>query len=347
MKNISFLHAVASAYVESGEDLSDYCFVFPNKRSGTFFLRELSRCVKTGPMLAPQVMAVGDFMQRISGRDVASRIELLFRLFSVYRDFKRGHVSTQSDASEQDGASGPNLMTDNDILEFDRFAPWGETVLSDFNEIDQHDAEAESLLRNVVDLREIQASFLSDDQLDALERFLGYRPSAADAEGFWKSVLPSGEQEVQDTTVLKDKFLELWTMLPELYESLRQNLELDKLATSGGAFRLAKDFVLEHGAQSLPWKRVVAVGFNMLSGSEMKLFSELASATAVDGRAYAEFFWDATGPVLSGPDMSHNVAATTLRRYRKLFPSPRWAEPYLQACSKSDMPANVTVAAIP
>lgn len=54
MKNISFLHAVASAYVESGEDLSDYCFVFPNKRSGTFFLRELSRCVKTGPMLAPQ-----------------------------------------------------------------------------------------------------------------------------------------------------------------------------------------------------------------------------------------------------------------------------------------------------
>ncbi len=347
MKNISFLHAVASAYVESGEDLSDYCFVFPNKRSGTFFLRELSRCVKTGPMLAPQVMAVGDFMQRISGRDVASRIELLFRLFSVYRDFKRGHVSTQSDASEQDGASGPNLMTDNDILEFDRFAPWGETVLSDFNEIDQHDAEAESLLRNVVDLREIQASFLSDDQLDALERFLGYRPSAADAEGFWKSVLPSGEQEVQDTTVLKDKFLELWTMLPELYESLRQNLELDKLATSGGAFRLAKDFVLEHGAQSLPWKRVVAVGFNMLSGSEMKLFSELASATAVDGRAYAEFFWDATGPVLSGPDMSHNVAATTLRRYRKLFPSPRWAEPYLQACSKSDMPANVTVAASP
>ena len=74
MKNISFLHAVASAYVESGEDLSDYCFVFPNKRSGTFFLRELSRCAKSGPMLAPQVLAVGDFMQRISGRDVASRI---------------------------------------------------------------------------------------------------------------------------------------------------------------------------------------------------------------------------------------------------------------------------------
>lgn len=334
MKTASFLHAVASAYIGSGEDLSDYCFVFPNKRSGTFFLRELSRCASPHPMLSPCVLNVADFMQRISGREVASRIELLFRLFSVYRDFKHGISSS---------------FSDDDLLEFDRFAPWGEIVLADFNEIDQNDADAEALLRNVVDLRDIQASFLSDDQIDAIERFLGYRPSAADAEGFWKSVLPSADagEDKQDMSVIKNKFLELWTILPELYEALRRNLEADGLATTGGVFRMAKDFVLGHGAEALPWRRVVFVGFNLLSGSESKLFSELASTQCDDGRAYAEFFWDATGPVLSGEAGSHNMAATTLRRYRKLFPTPDWAAVYMESCAKPDMPANVTVAASP
>lgn len=32
-----FLEAVARAYSSHYADLSDFCFIFPNKRSGTFF----------------------------------------------------------------------------------------------------------------------------------------------------------------------------------------------------------------------------------------------------------------------------------------------------------------------
>lgn len=342
MKCVSFLHAVASAYVDCNDDLSDYCFVFPNKRSGTFFVRELSRCAGQRTMLAPQVLDVADFMQRLSGREVASRIELLFRLFSVYRETFRTDPAAAGDEEI--------TLSDNDILEFDRFAPWGEVVLSDFNEIDQHDADADALLQNVRDLRDIQSSFLTEDQIEALERFLGYRPSASDAEGFWKSVLPDadgGDDGEKGVTALKEKFLELWTMLPELYERLRDNLEKDGLVTSGGAFRLAKDRIAAHGTDGLGWKRVVVVGFNMLSGCEFKVFSELASIKDEEGRPYAEFFWDATGPVLAGEAGRHNVAATTLRRYMKLFPMPSWSEPYMSRCRVSAMPQTVAVAAAP
>ncbi len=38
----SFLDAVAQAYVGRHNDLSRFCFVFPNKRAGTFFLKSLA-----------------------------------------------------------------------------------------------------------------------------------------------------------------------------------------------------------------------------------------------------------------------------------------------------------------
>ena len=38
---LPFLKSVACAYAGRYADLSEFCFLFPNKRSGTFFLKYL------------------------------------------------------------------------------------------------------------------------------------------------------------------------------------------------------------------------------------------------------------------------------------------------------------------
>lgn len=331
MKPCSFLEGVARAYLSRYDDLSEFCFVFPNKRSGTFFIKALTENLDGHVMIAPEVLSVDDFMGRVSGLEIGSRIDLLFRLYNVYRALT---------------GKGKLLKGNRDLLDFDRFGPWGETVLSDFSEIDKYDADASALLRNVRDLRDIEANFLTPEQCDALERLLGRRPAMSDVEGFWKTVLPREGHENEDPTRLKERFVELWTLLPELYEGLHADLVAASLATPGGAYRSAMHRVLRSGAEAVPWRKVVVVGFNLLSTSEFRMFGEMRDILCGDSEPLADFLWDATGPVLAG-EGAVNVAAAQMRRYMRLFPMPEWATPYIDMARKDTLPESLTVAAAP
>lgn len=137
-ERVSFLGAVARAYVARYEEMSDFCFVFPNKRSGSFFLKNLSESLGKRSMLAPEVLDIGSFMGKVSGLETASRIDLLFRLYRVYSSLV-GKVSF--------------LKTEEDLLDFDRFAPWGEVIAGDFSEVEQYCVDAAALFANVRDYR--------------------------------------------------------------------------------------------------------------------------------------------------------------------------------------------------
>ena len=51
----------------------------------------------------------------------------------------------------------------------------------------------------------------------------------------------------------------------------------------------------------MPYKKVVAVGFNALSTSEMVMFSEMRDFDGYEGYdAFCDFFWDCTGPSVVG-----------------------------------------------
>lgn len=327
---ISFLSAVARAYVSTGEDLSEICFLFPNKRAGTFFLNALSAETGGRAIIAPQVMAMPELMARLSRREVTSRIDLLFRLYNVYCRLMN---------------SKPDLDSGKGLLNFDRFAPWGETVTTDFNEVDKYAADAAKLFQNVVDFRDISSNFLTDTQLDVIEEYFGYRPSAGEADRFWKTV-----EENYDKSAVKERFVELWRVLPQLYTDLKSDLEKDGLTMEGTSYLQAVENVeqmIDTDNFSLPWRRIVFVGFNRLSTTEAQLMKLLGSLEAEDGRRYAEFFWDATGPVLS-PDSDVSGAATaSIRRNIRKFPAPAWALPYLALSDVADMPKDITIDAAP
>ena len=90
-------------------------------------------------------------MQGISGFQYDDPINLVTKLFLVYREVKNNDES------------------------FDNFYFWGEVMLADFDQIDKYMVDAQSLFSNIKDIKDIEERFggLSPEQSEALSEYLG------------------------------------------------------------------------------------------------------------------------------------------------------------------------------
>ena len=320
---LQFLKSIAKAYTSRYADLSEFCFLFPNKRSGTFFLKYLKEESGRHLMLAPEIKTISEFVSDLSGRVIGSKLDLVFMLYQCYRDL-RGLPP-----AEEDGEKAAE--------DFDSFRSWGETVLSDFSEIDQYLADEDSIFKNVKDYREISANFLTEEQRAVMAEYFG-RTDLGDPSRFWRNF----DKEDENLSEVKRNFIHLWRIMSPLYEALKVKLEERGLATTGGAYRLAVENLQERGRDMLPYKKMIAVGFNALSTSEMTLFAEMRDFEGYDGcDSFCDFFWDATGPVLSE---GVNSASRFVKANIKAFPSPEWAAPSLALSDVKRLPRMRVVA---
>lgn len=320
-----FLESVARAYASRYADLSRFCFVFPGKRSSRFFLRDLRSALPRGRVaIAPETMTVSDFVVRISGRDLAPRLDLLFILYRCY---------CRMNPAASDGSPA---------VSFDSFRSWGETVLNDFDEVDLYKVDPDEIFRNIKDFRDIATDFLTEEQRNVMEEYFGHNPSPDDVGRFWKNFHPGPGGEL---THVKRRFIQLWESLAPLYHGLDNELESMGMATVGGAYRLALSRLEEEGTDLLPWKKIVFVGFNALSVVEHDIFSLLRDTPSPDGEeSLADFYWDATGPVLSSPG---NSASRFVHANARDFPSPEWSRDFLLASERDSMPETLRVVAAP
>lgn len=155
---IPFLYNVAQSYFKQyGSSVSRFTFVFPNRRAGLFFQKYLSEIAKK-PIFSPEICTISDLFQRLSGLNVADRIEQLFILYDGYKKASRTAET------------------------FDEFLFWGEMLLNDFDDVDKYMADAHQLFTNIQDIKEIDANFsyLTEDQIEAIRRF-------------WSSFIPVGD----------------------------------------------------------------------------------------------------------------------------------------------------------
>lgn len=320
---IPFLKSIARGYASRYPDLSEICFLFPNKRSGTFFLKYLKEESARHLVLAPEVKTITELVSDLSGRVVGSRLDLIFTLYQSYRELR--------------GLPPMDFAVEEDMADFDSFQGWGETVISDFNEVDQYLADPDAVFKNVKDYREITSNFLTEEQREVMAEYFG-RTDIGEAHGFWKN-FDADEENLSD---IKKRFLYLWRSMAPLYESLNSKLEEKGMSSSGGAYRLAVRNLREKGRDLLPYKKVVAVGFNALSSSEAALFMEMRDFEGYRGYdAFCDFFWDATGPVLS---QGINSASRFVKTNLKTFPSPEWAIPALSQSDTDRLPRLRVVA---
>lgn len=322
---IPFLHSVARAYASRYSDLSEVLFLFPNKRSGTFFLKYLKEELHNHAAIAPEVKTISEFIGDVSGRVAASRIDLLFMLYRCYR-----HLLGLPDREEGD----------DEAVNFDSFLGWGEAVLGDFNEVDLYLADPEEVFKNVKDFREISSTFLTEEQRRVMQEYFG-RTDPGDPTRFWNNF-----EDEEHLSEAKRRFLHLWRAMAPLYENLNKELKEVGLAYTGGMYRLAASRLTEEDVMEiLPYKKVVAVGFNALSTSEQTIFAALRDTDGYEGfDAFADFFWDATGPILS---KEINSASKFVESNIRAFPCPDWALPVLKLSDKETLPDVMRVVASP
>ena len=321
---IPFLKSVAKAYATRYSDLSQFCFLFPNKRSGTFFLKYLKEEAQQRMVLSPDVTTITDFVAHLSGRVVAGRLDQLFTLYDAYCRLS---------------GIDPHRESETDGIDFDSFRGWGETVLADFSEADQYMVNTEELFKNVKDYREISSNFLTEEQKRVLAEYFG-RTDTGDTTRFWKNF----DNEDESLSTAKRRFLHLWRIMQPLYESFSEMLASKGLSTAGASYRQAVDKLKKAGREALPYKKVVAIGFNALSTSENFIFQELRDFEGYPGfDAFADFFWDMTGPVLKDSD---NSASKFVKADITMFPCPEWALPALRLSDTMEMP-KINIVASP
>ena len=276
----AFLYQIAKHYVSDYDgDLGKVCFVFPSRRSSLYFRKWLGLC-SSAPIFSPELLTISDLFDKLSPYKRADKIELVSILYKHYLEL----------------GAGSGLVCDS----FDEFVYKADTLLSDFNDIDQYLVDAKDLFANVRDLESISASYdyLSETQKEAIRNF-------------WKITLDrSGDKPG------KARFLQIWNILWALYDAFKTDLAAKGIAYEGMMTRAVAEMVKNHDDRVdevlVEYDRIVFVGHNALSACEHILLSYVRNS----GRG--DFYWDFKGQLLRDVN---NKASMFISGYETEFPS--------------------------
>lgn len=287
-----FLLQIAEAYIQNKRNsLIDYYFVFPNKRAVTFFTNYLVR-LSNGKLILPQCGDIDSLVMEITESIVPSHIEQILILFNCYKEI----------VIEAGGEA--------DLLSLEAFIPWGEMVLTDFNDVDLYLASPEEVFKNLKHFKELSASFLTEEQIKIIESYWGREfLEYWNDEHLWQHI--QYEEKNKDTV---KNFLRLWFLMYPLYQRFNNALSSKGKRYSGNAYRTLAELI----SYSNPFERhysnvqFVFVGFNQLSRSQEKIFDFLK------GQGKASFWWDDASAAFR---FAENPASRQIQTYKKRYPS--------------------------
>lgn len=152
----------------------------------------------------------------------------------------------------------------------DQFYGWGELMLADFDDVDKHMADASKVFTLIGDVHKMDAvDYLTDKQKEIIKRF--FKNFSTD-----------------HNSILKQRFLKLWSKFGEIYDHYRNTLISQNIAYEGMLYRKVVEALQsdENGTCPFEGKRYVFVGFNLLNDVEQGLF------TYIMNNRTALFYWD-------------------------------------------------------
>ncbi|MDR3287778.1 MAG: PD-(D/E)XK nuclease family protein [Prevotellaceae bacterium] len=152
---------------------------------------------------------------------------------------------------------------------FNDFYFWGEMLLHDFDDIDKQMVDAKQLFQNLQNLKKIQNTFdfLDENQQKALEQFFT-------------------NFSLEKQSELKQKFIEIWDVLGNIYQQFREKLQEQNLAYEGMLYRSVIENNNINIIEKLNCEKYAFVGFNVLNVCEKELFYLLKK------HEKALFYWD-------------------------------------------------------
>lgn len=281
--HIPFLKQIAQHY-SSASNVDEFCFVFPNRRSGQFFLKYFEE-ENSQNFLPPYVTTIADFISDNTDYTLATPTELIFNLYLAFCE-----------------------ITGNPDYEFDKFIHWGNILISDFNDIDQYMVDARQLFSNIENWKEISTDYLPDELKEELSKLMNIKFESTDSESFWRL---SNNVSTGD---VHQKFIRLWSILFPLYQKYNTLLESKRLSYPG---KMLKEFVFkikDIATEDFDFKKYIFIGFNLLSTSEMMIFD------AFKKKGISDFHWDYASPALKNiANKGHKHIDYLSGRYKSSF----------------------------
>ena len=126
--------------------LQNLCIVFPTRRAGLFFQKELAKTL-SAPVWSPAIFSIQDYLLKLAGNNIPDDLTLLFELYESYKEY---------------------FPTED----FARFYSWGGLLLKDFDDIDKYMIDAALVFETVTDLQQIDHNFPMDEaDLERLRLF--------------------------------------------------------------------------------------------------------------------------------------------------------------------------------
>ena len=312
---MKFLQQIAKIYAEKLTPTSQLLFVFPNRRAGLFFRKELLALVKK-PVFAPDITDINSLAATISPLQKANDIELLFALHESYVHVRSQHTE--------------------DIESIDAFVPFATTLLGDFNEIDKYLIDTKLLFSNIADLKNLndQSQFLSEEQIAALN-------------SFWGKV----QNERNENLSFNRQFISLWDDLHDIYTHFTQSLiakgigydgliyrtAIEKLSTfnfcdkreQSSSLELPSEAKILNEAKNFQlstFKSIVFIGFNSLTTSEYRIFKHFQQL------GIADFYFDYPTCYTSPSPFASTVGKyyeRNLREFPSRYPYTQPSEPHI------------------
>ena len=203
---------------------------------------------------------MNEYLARLTDRPVWSPSYI-----TISELFRQHATLTVADPIKQVCDLHQSFVTCTGIDEtLDHFYGWGQLMLSDFDDIDKNMADANQVFANLRDFHELDdVSYLTEEQRAIIRQFFS---NFSD----------------DHNSVLKDRFLKLWSHFADVYHDFNKRLEEQKLTYEGALYRqVATD---EH--LIFEYDRYLFVGFNLLHKVEQRLFKRLQR----EGKAF--FYWD-------------------------------------------------------
>ena len=195
------------------------------------------------PIWSPAYISIGELFRKVSDLQIGDPVKLVCELYKVF----------------------VNITGSKESL--DDFYFWGELLISDFDDADKNMVDTEAMFRNIKDLNELNDNgyeFLEEGQKEALSQFF---------KNF----------SIDKVTELKQRFINIWDVLGEIYTEFKAVLRKQGIAYEGMMYREVTESM---DIDKLPYDRYVFVGFNVLNKVEHTLFKKL------DKAGKAMFYWD-------------------------------------------------------
>ena len=177
---------------------------------------------------------------------------------------------------------------------FDEFYYWGDMLLNDFDDVDKYLVDASILFRNVLDIKNIDQQFggLTDTQIEIIRRF-------------WTNF------NLDKPTKEKSGFINIWSILNDIYSGFRNKLKTQNLAYEGMIFRELAENTENYYTTDESWDMFHFIGFNALNECEKVLMTRLKKA------GKARFYWDYDNSYIHAGKL--NSAGFFMRDNLKIF----------------------------